>query len=111
MTPLELLKKQYEHTTHEIDVLKTQQKDILRELRSVCTHLRLGEYRQPRPWRICLDCGAEEESWSFESLQMRRESQRKDGPERGLVEIFHGSHELCQQRKAGERYLVGASAR
>jgi hypothetical protein len=112
MTSFELLKKQYDSATADVERAEGVQMSILAELRSACTHLRLGEYKEcGKPWRLSLDCGAEEDDWTMTVLQLRSDNRRKDIPERGIVEIFRGSDELCRQRKAGERYLVGSSAR
>lgn len=60
MTKLERLNKQIENLT-------AKRHAALRELRITCEHLRIAESdsggRGERPWRICIDCGAEEEGW------------------------------------------------
>lgn len=107
------MKDKLTQLNEQVEKLTIQRDTVLRELRIKCPHVRLVESNGGgKPWRICVDCGAEEEGWycGFHVLTLRSDVGwgRHDGPrvERGLVAK---SSDWMKYRKPGPLYRVGQS--
>ena len=102
-TKLDAINKRIEIHTKKRDAL-------LRELRKKCKHLKLVEFKDVPPRRICVDCGAEEEGWycGYHVLVMAGDTQ--DTPhksERAIVKQASNFSEFYFYRQDGPSYFVG----
>lgn len=106
MTKLERLNQRVIELTAKRDA-------ALRELRSKCKHTQLMESNGGgRPWRICVDCGAEEEGWycGYHVLILTEEylAPRLRGKAPGGALVGTTSN-WTRYRKEGPLYRVGQS--
>ena len=105
-----------EKLNQKIVALTVQRNAALRELRTKCEHTRLveGTCSGSRPYRICVDCGAEEEGWycgwhvlilanECEAPRLKMYGSNRPGG------ILIGGSDWCKYRKDGPIYRVGQS--
>ncbi len=109
---------QLDRINQRIVNLTKKRNDLLCKLRKECKHLRLVEldyscaYSGAPPFRICADCGAEEQGWycGYHVLALR--SERTDiprGVERTIVRTTRSAKVFYSYRKNGPVYRVGQS--
>lgn len=110
--------KELERLNKQIIELTEKRDSVLKELRKKCQHLRLVEVNYSRlysgapPFRICADCGAEEEGWycGYQVLALRSErTDIPDGVERAIIETTQSANIFYSYRKRGPLYMVGQS--
>lgn len=97
---------------NQIDALTQRRNNVLCELRKQCKHSRLVELTSSPPWRICVDCGAEERGWycGYQVLVVWGDTNiSPHKTKRVLIQITQDIDVFYSFRKPGPLYHVGQS--
>ena len=110
--------KKLDRLNRQVIELTKKRDDALEQLRKKCQHLRLVEvnysclYSDAPPFRICVDCGAEERGWYCGYQVLALMSERADiprGVEHVIIKTTQSADVFYSYRKSGPLYMVGQS--
>lgn len=107
-------KKQLEVINSELEVIKLKRNKLLSRIRRSCNHNRLVECLHgvgSRPFRVCMDCGAQENGWGcgYHVLATDFDTTDPRGKKRAIFKQVSFDEAMRIRDKHFGLYLVGQS--